>query len=233
MRDELADLVHPVLERGLRLRERLAEGEGLSLEAEQSALLGLLRTEAEARRWPDYGGEAVGQDGQGAEPTRAVVGRGGAGRFLGVRYALVCWLDELFVLDSPWSEQWNEFKLEAALYASNDRAWKFHEQARLAAARGPAVLEPYLLCVMLGFRGDLGDDPERLAAWVSEARSTIHGGHPQGWVAPAALEPAARVPPLHGRRRLQRLILVAGAVLLAVLPVVAFFLVRQLAGRGS
>ena len=35
--------------------------------------------------------------------------------FLGVRYALACWLDDIFILDSVWREQWNANKMEYAL----------------------------------------------------------------------------------------------------------------------
>src|SRR5689334_23242194 len=103
MREEIANVVHPVLARGLRLRERLLRGENPSFEAEQSALVGLLRGDDEARRWPDYGGEDAPRPGTASEQSTG-------GPFLGARYALACWLDELFVLDSPWSERWNEHK---------------------------------------------------------------------------------------------------------------------------
>ena len=49
MRQEIADLIHPVIEYGLALRERLRRGEEPSLDAEQAALLGLLQGEREAR----------------------------------------------------------------------------------------------------------------------------------------------------------------------------------------
>ena len=42
------------------------------------------------------------------------------------------WLDELFILYSSWESAWNERKLEGSLYGSNDRAWRFWEQARIA-----------------------------------------------------------------------------------------------------
>src|SRR5947209_13972033 len=120
----------------------------------------MLLTESEARRHPDFGGE-------GERPAQTPASEAApAGRpFLGVRYALACWLDELLILNSPWSAAWNERKLEAALYGTNDRAWKFWEQAELAAARPTTdALEGFFLCVVLGFRGELGLEPERFAA---------------------------------------------------------------------
>jgi type VI secretion system protein ImpK len=226
MREELAKLVYPVILRGLQVKERLDAGEPLTFEVEQGALKGLLLTDTEARRWPDFGGDAEGavsRNGGGSEAPALPE------RFLGVRYALACWLDEIFVLNSPWETQWNEQKLEAALYGTNDRAWKFWQQARLAEKRpGHDALEVYYLCVMLGFRGELRTEPDRLQAWVAAASSHIARGQGQPWVAPPELEPATRVPPLRGRDRLRRAVLVGGVLLLLLVPVLATFLVQQL-----
>src|SRR4051812_6771333 len=122
MREEIANLVHPVLARGLDLRDRLLSGEGPPFDAEQSALIGLLLGEREARRWPEFGGD----DPSAKSGPWSVVGgpsekaAGGEQElFLGARYALACWLDETFILDTPWSQRWNEYKLEVRLYASN------------------------------------------------------------------------------------------------------------------
>src|SRR3954452_8426837 len=101
MQESIAQLVHPVFTYGLQLRERLARGESPTFEIEQAALKGLLLSDIEARRYPEFGGDG---DAQGESRGR------GADRFLGLRYALVCWLDELFITDSPWSARWNERK---------------------------------------------------------------------------------------------------------------------------
>src|SRR5262245_6770081 len=106
MRKEIADLVYPVFSYALRVKEQLARGESPSLSREQAALKGLLKSDNEARRWSDYSGEH--------SVSTSVAGRGSSA-FLGIRYALVCWLDEIFILDSPWRQEWNENKLETAL----------------------------------------------------------------------------------------------------------------------
>jgi type VI secretion system protein ImpK len=228
MQEQLADLVYPVLMRGLELKERLEAGESASFEAEQGLLKGLLLTEAEARHLPDFGG-----DGDTFERRNGGVSEGTsvppADRFLGIRYVLACWLDELFILDSPWEAQWNEQKLEVALYGTNDRAWKFWEQARLAEKRsGNDALEAFFLCVMLGFRGGLAAEPARLQSWVAAAASIVGREHGRQWAAPPELEPATRVPPLRARQRLQRALLAGGVLLLLLVPAVAAFLVQQL-----
>jgi type VI secretion system protein ImpK len=220
MSDEIANLVRAALSRGLELKDRLGRGEPLSLEEEQAALKRLLLSDVEARRWPEYGG-----DGPPAVPGEAP----GRGRFLGIRYALACWLDEIFVLDSTWGTAWNEAKLEVALYGSNDRAWRFWEQAALAEGRpstGPT--EVFFLCVMLGFRGDLCDDPARLRAWVAAARARLGRDGEPAPPSPPRLDPLTAVPPLRGRDHLRRMVLAAGAVLLVLLPLLAFLVARRL-----
>jgi type VI secretion system protein ImpK len=229
MQEELANLVYPVISRALDLKDRLARGELAHLDAEQAALKGLLLTELEARRWVDFGGEeerapsrAVRPHGTEEQPERPAT-------FLGARYALVCWLDELFIVHSVWGEEWNERKLEVALYGSNERAWKFWEQARLAETRPTTdALEAFFLAVTLGFRGELRDQHERLRAWVvaNQARLTRVG--PDDWPHPPELDPPVNVPPLRGRDRLGRAFYFGGLALLVVLPIVVFSLVQRL-----
>src|SRR5688572_20221525 len=126
MREQIANLVYPILSHGISIRERLARGEHLELATEQATLKGMLRSELEAKRISEFGSE--GETSQSV--SRMDSGSRRADSFFGVRYAMVCWLDELFIVDSPWVEQWNERKLETTLYGTNDRAWKFWEQAK-------------------------------------------------------------------------------------------------------
>lgn len=212
MREEIANIVHPVLAHGLGLRDRLLRGEEPAFEEEQATLLGLLLSDRDARRWPEYGGDEVGES-----------------PFLGARYALTCWLDEIFILDTPWSQRWNEHKMEVRLYASNDRAWKFWGQAKFAADRpGVDALEAYFLCVMLGFTGDKVDDVARLADWSAVTRKQLRQAGGGAWRAPPGVEPGTHVPPLRGRQALQRLLMIASAVLVATVPLVALALARRL-----
>ena len=152
------------------------------------------------------------------------------GQFLGTRYALVCWLDELFTLDSPWAAEWNERKLEVALYGTNDRAWKFWEQARQAEARPEDnALEVFFLCVMLGFTGELREELSQLRTWVTATQSRLTKVRGREWAPPAELDPPTHVPPLHGPERLRRMLLVGGVALLAIVPILVFFIVQHIA----
>jgi len=83
MQDAIAQLVYPVLSYGLRLQERMDQGEQADLDQEQAILKEMLLTDRAARQWLDYGGETVSRTDHDEV-------------FLGIRYALVCWLDELF-----------------------------------------------------------------------------------------------------------------------------------------
>jgi type VI secretion system protein ImpK len=212
MREEMAGLVYPVFRHGLRTLDRLRAGDKLDLAKEQADLKGLLKTATEARRWPDYGG-----DGE---------------RFLGVRYALACWLDEVFILYSPWGEAWNEAKLETALYGTTERAFRFWEQAHQAESRGEAdALEAFYLCVMLGFRGEYRDDPRRLADWREAVEAQFGRSGPRDWPGPPELPPTTNVPPLTARAGLRRLAVAAAVVLAVVVVVASFIAVLRLGGR--
>lgn len=209
MREELANLVHPILAAGLNLRDRLLLGQEPAIATEQAVLRSLLLSDREAARWPDFGGSR-------GEP------------FLGVRYALVCWLDELFTLESPWERLWNENKLEMMLYRSNDRAWKFWEQAHLAESRPDTdALETFYLCVLLGFRGEQRLDSHQLKSWTSAAQTRVAPVRGREWQAPLERDPVTHVPPLRGRDGFQRMIMVGGVALLLMIPTLAFLLVRK------
>jgi type VI secretion system protein ImpK len=227
MQEELANLVHPVFTYGLHLRDRLELGEEPRIEVEQTILRGLLLSELEARRWSDFGGS------ESAPPPGAGRGKDEASAavlpFLGVRYALACWLDEIFILHSPWGQEWNERKLEMALYGSNDRSWRFWQQAALAERRPtPDALEVFYLCTMLGFRGEYREQADRLRAWVSTAQQRLTQRGSIDWPHPPELDPPVNVPPLRGRARFQRVVWLCGAALLVLIPIVAFFFVQQL-----
>jgi type IV/VI secretion system ImpK/VasF family protein len=220
--DELTEHVHRVLDHGMVLKERLARGELPDLAREQAELKNLLMAGGELRNNPDYAGE--GRFDQSLAGGRSA---GGPPAFRGVRYALVCWLDEIFVVDSPWSDVWNEQKLETALYGTNDRAWRFWDEARLAESRpGVAVLEAFFWCVILGFRGELRGDAAKLDNWVRNTRARLVAAQQQDWPLPAEREIPSNVPVRAQKDRYQTMIRVwAGVVLLAV-PVLSFFLMK-------
>ncbi len=143
-----------------------------------------------------------------------------------LKYALVCWLDELFVDETEWGARWNERKLEVAVFGTNDRAWRFWESARQAATRSePDVLEVYYLCVQLGFRGELRGDRERLAAWASVARGQLEQNAGQSWSPPPELDPPQKIRRCAGGTSFNRWRCRAAIMLLLVIPVTAFFVV--------
>jgi type VI secretion system protein ImpK len=229
MRAELANIVHPVFMNALRLKDRLERGEQLDFYNEQMELKGRLLSDNEAKRMTEYGGNV----GDSAFTSIRGGSRGrGMDQFLGIRYALACWVDEIFIADSRWDAQWNEHKLEEQLYGTNERAWTFWEQAKLAESRpGIDALEVFYLCVMLGFRGDLRDEPSKLKAWADATGKRIGREQGKDFPAPPGIDPQTYVPPLRGRDRLQRMAMIGAVFVLLLIPAMAFFIVRQLLGQ--
>src|SRR5579884_1462788 len=147
MQPDIANVVHPVFTHGLRLKQLAEAGEAFEIDQEQAALKKLLLGDQEARRWPDYCGEFGSQDALPGPSGSAPVRRWDE-QFLGIRYLLVCWLDDILI-DSPRGTEWGQRKLEAALYGTDVRAEAFWEQARRADGRvGIDASEVCFLCVM-------------------------------------------------------------------------------------
>ena len=192
MKASTAALVYPVLAYGLEIKDRLANGEALSMAKEQAVLERLLRSETAS--WQ-------------------------TGVFdLDCRYILACWIDEIMIDGMVWSAEWNENKLEQLIHRSNDRAWKFWEEAAKAANRSDLdLLELCLICVALGFRGRLRNDPGEIAAWVEATKLQLRADRLSSWTNPPQLEPRVDVPPLRGRASLRRMTIVAGVAAVALL----------------
>jgi type VI secretion system protein ImpK len=200
MRAEIAALVFPVLNHALQLKTRIERGEELDRDTEQAKLRGYLQSDMEAKRFVDFGGDSS------VDSNSSVLSmdRRGKDGFLGIRYALACWLDEIFI-DSPWERWWKDNNLETALYGSRDRAYRFWDQARRAEARnGDDALEVFFLCVMLGFRGDYRNDSTKLHGWVNQTRARLSRRQDEDCPLPAPLDPQTRVSPRRWGARWQR-----------------------------
>ena len=212
MRPDLAERTYEILLQGLTLRDRLRSGSRPSVGSEQAKFKSLLGPANAATPW-----------GSSNDPTRSVGMEGGEREFLGIRYALTCWLDEVLI-DAGWRE-WDENKLESALYRTNVRYGNFWQQARLGEAipETADAQEAFYLCVALGFRGELGEEPQRLKDWASAARNRATKS--VGKEPPPLPEraPVTDVPALLGidryRKMTRRLLL---GVLVAI-PVTVFF----------
>jgi len=228
MRETIAQLVHPILAQGLQLQARLRRGEAPDLDEEQSVLKDLLLSDFESRRWRDFGGDrasvAVDDDEQAFDGREHA-----ADHFLGIRYLLTCWLDEIFCNATAWGRRWNEQKLEVEIYGTNDRAWKFWEQAKIARSRpGCDAFEVAYLCVSLGFRGQLRGDHARLKTWIESAKRRLGRVEQPTWKHAVDFLPPREAPPLKGRGALRRMALSAWVSLLVLIPMLTFFLIHQL-----
>ncbi|MCE9562681.1 MAG: DotU family type IV/VI secretion system protein [Planctomycetes bacterium] len=217
MREDTAMFAYPVFASALRVREQLSAGRALEFEREHSRLKELLSAAAmTATIGPKPAGRASAP----------------AAGFLGIRYALVCWVDELFTQVPTWRDRWNERKLEVELYGTNDRAWRFWDQAKLASGAADVdAMEVFFLCAQLGFRGTLADDPNKLREWSDVTRESLRElPVPES---PFDLEPDPEfdAPPRRAEFRFERMLGVGAAVALVLIPIAAFILVSSLGGR--
>lgn len=144
-------------------------------------------------------------------------------------YLLTCWLDELFVIDTPWSRPWNEQKLELTIYGTNDRAWRFWEFVRSSqSGEHRSVMNLVIACVLHGFQGQMVDSPAELRKWFDNYRDSLIQKSVRNWKLPPDLPVVANVPALNGSKSLEwsiRMALLAGTV---VIPLLSFLIVFSL-----
>jgi type VI secretion system protein ImpK len=217
MTPQFSELVHPVISYALDLKDRLDNGESPDLEVEQRKLIERLRSNGEVRHLSDYTGDGT--------------------VFLGARYALACWIDELFIVHSAWADLWQERPFEVALYGSRERAGKFWDQADLALRRpntprasmtpGADAMETFFLCMILGFRGRYLENPGKVREYVEEMRPQVTRTTP--WPSPHDQGVKSNVEPRVGRATLRRVIAVYGGVSLLVMLV--FLILWQILWR--
>src|SRR5262245_43870758 len=205
MNRSFARIVHKIFARSLEVKDQLDRDDRVDIEAVRHELLTLVRNEGEGRRLPDYGGDGV---------------------FLGARYALACWVDELFIIhcQSPWADDWKERLLEYEIFKTNLAATKFWEQAdivlrhagslRASITPGPDALETFVLCVVLGFRGTYFDNPAKVREYVEEMRPQLT--RPAAWQPPRDLGVQTNVTPRVGRETLRRVVAIYGGLTLVV-----------------
>lgn len=214
MTPEFSDLVFRVVSYALDLKDRVDQGGTADLEHERSRLIEMLPVHTSPAIQLDYAGD---------------------GRvFLGARYALCCWIDELFIVDSPWADRWKPLILEQALFGTRVRADKFWEQAEIALRRptspraltppGSDAIEAFFLCILLGFRGAYREDPAKVREFVEEMRPQVVKA--ADWVPPADCGVKTNVEPLLGRKTLLRVVAVHGG--LSLLAVLAGLIVLRL-----
>jgi type VI protein secretion system component VasF len=240
MRDQLLSLVTPVFRTGLQLRDEWSRGEGPPFDAGRELLLQAFRELFAVVPSPvntTTGSQQFELKGASLFEIDLTAGDAGAAArmptvesYLGVGYALASWVDELFTLNSPVAAKWNERKFEVEFFATNDRAWRFWRQARMAADRpGDDDLEVFYLCAALGFRGEWAEEPGKLRAWLGASRDRLVKGLRQEWVGPPALDPPAHVPPRYGKARVRRMATFAGFAILLAIPAAVVLIARQLA----
>lgn len=215
----IADQMHTVFGRGLELKEKLERGDRVRFDPEHGDLRNLLWGDGPLASDPDYAGSGGGRTAQASDREDS---------FLGARYALACWLDEVFIGDSPWCDLWAEQPMEVALVGgTQDRAGRFWRQARKAEARpGTDALEVYLWCVMLGFRGDPEGEGVNIYEWADRARGLLTQKRNQSFPHGAGAAVKTDVPILSGRRQFTRMARVGTVALAAAAFAAGYLLLR-------
>jgi type VI secretion system protein ImpK len=215
MRKDIADLVFPVLRKGIEIKEGLRSNpRAWDFADSQKKLLALLQAPV-----PDNLRSEVLGDQRSIDASVSTSRLG----FLGIRYALACWLDEIFIADSAWKDEWNGSKMETTLFGINYRADEFWKQAQRAQSRPTRdALEVYYLCAMLGFRGELVDRPAELIAWREAVEAQITAGEGREYAQPPGLTVAPNVRALLGARVMQKWFMVATVIGLLLIPLVIF-----------
>lgn len=156
--------IYQVFSRGIWVLSKIQNNHELNFYAEKSILTDLIRSVPDN----NFGKRKRNESGifqvfkTSGQPSN-LYGKD----FWGIRYPLVCWLDEIFTSNkSPWADIWNEQKIEVELYSTNDRAWKFWEQAMLSEEfNSTDVLEVFFLCSIFGFQGTMVEKPGELEGW--------------------------------------------------------------------
>jgi type IV/VI secretion system ImpK/VasF family protein len=222
MHEAVARYVHAVFRRGLELAQRSVDGGPIEVDREQAELEGLLFHEPADELASEL--VAIDRPADVAAPGRPARTKPA---IEDIRYLLICWLDDLFILSSSLADEWSESKLEVRLTGQNDRSAKFWVHVHEAERRHQInVLEVAYLCVALGFRGEMADDPERLAGWLEQTRRKIASNQPQP--IPAALSWRSVAHPLYGLQRFRRMAFLAAVVALASIPIVTLVLTSRL-----
>jgi type VI secretion system protein ImpK len=219
MRKEIADLVFPVLRKAIEFKEGLQSNpRAYDFADSQKKLLGLLQAPVPDSLRPDMLGDQRAID---ASVSTNRIG------YLGIRYALACWLDEIFISDSAWKDQWNDNKVETNLYGMNERASEFWKQAQRAQSRPTRdALEVYYLCAMLGFRGEMIDRANEMIEWREKVEPQITQSEGREYQPPPGMTITPNVRALKGAAVMQKWFIAAMLVGLLLIPLVIVLILR-------
>ncbi len=180
MHPEFAAATLPLLRRIIELVDRAQRGATQSAEIERAALRRVFDTAESRLRGPR------------SDEWRLT------------SFALAALVDEMLIVDVEWAGRswWENHALEVDLFGSRHRATAYFSNAEIAASLPVSdVIHIYVLGVLMGFRGILRDQPDRLEAWLRTNAHFVRPGEDRPTL-PVQVVPLAGAPPLYGSQRL-------------------------------
>jgi hypothetical protein len=144
-------------------------------------------------------------------------------------YALAAVVDELLIVDIPWTGQswWENHAFEVELFNTRRRATEFYSKADKAASfQSKEALSMFVLAVLVGFRGVLRDQPEQVETWLRSHIQSVRTA-PETAVLPTDGPEMPGAPPLDGTVSLlwQSVATIAAAAIFSVVCWWTFWLV--------
>lgn len=216
----LAKPIIKVFQRAFSVLESIDKNDDLSFHAERATLSDLLTEipEINSILKKKIKSEFSNETSSGDSNNKSI-----RSEFLGIRYPLICWLDELFTHPScPWANKWNEQKLEIEFYDSNDRAWQFWDQAKLAE-QFPSLdyLEIFFLASVMGFHGTKNENSSELIGWQKKTAHKLNEKKTPltfEWDSPMQ----TNVYPRLNAKAFKSMLVVTGLLFSTTIPIIAF-----------
>jgi hypothetical protein len=121
-----------------------------------------------------------------------------------------------------WADKWNEQKLEIQFFDSNDRAWQFWDQAKLAEQFSTLdYLEVFFLASVFGFHGTKNDDSPELIGWQNKIAYKLADRKNAmifAWDSPMQ----TNVYPRLYAKAFKSMVVITGLLFSATIPIIAF-----------
>lgn len=224
----LAKPVFEVLKHGFWIYELVQKGEDISFQLERTILADMVKAIPDPVYEKQNSSIYTKQINLKNENDRRERNQASNG-FMGARYPIVCFLDELFTSSgSKWANYWNEQKMEVDFYNSNDRAWRFWDQAKISEQLPNLdLLEIFFLCTYLGFQGVYADQKNILEAWQKKTAQRLNAKKSMEniqWETGII----TNVPPRNSFLAFRQMLIVVGITVSIIIPILVFITIFKI-----